>query len=121
MQEWYKQAAAQGYANAQAYLGLLYANGQGVPQDFVQARQWFEKAAAQGLATAQYNLGMLYDNGYGVPRDVVQAHKWYYLAGWNGNKKATGRRGLLAILMTPAQLAEAQKLAREWKPTTSSK
>ena len=116
MREWYKQAATQGYANAQAYLGLLYANGQGVPQDFVQARQWFEKAAAQGIARAQYSLGTLYSNGDGVLQDFVQAHKWYSLAGANGNKNAATRRDALSKRMTPAQIDKAQQLAREWKP-----
>jgi TPR repeat protein len=51
-----------------------------------------------------------------VPKDYVQAHKWYSLAGANGHKKAAVHRDRLAKQMTPAQIAEAQKLAREWKP-----
>ncbi len=61
---------------------------------------------------------MLYDAGYGVPRDIVQAHKWYYLAGTNGNKKAATLRDALAIVITTAQIAEANKFAREWQPKT---
>ena len=112
----YEQAAAQGYAEAQYNLGNMYSRGPGVPQDFVQARQWFEKAAAQGYAKAQYNLGVLYDNGMGVPQDSLQAHKWYNLAGANGEETGAKDRDRLARNMTPAQIAEAQKLAREWKP-----
>jgi TPR repeat protein len=55
--------AEQGDANAQNNLGVLYYNGEGVPQDYVQARQWFEKAAVQGDANAQNSLGLLYHNG----------------------------------------------------------
>ena len=49
--------AAQGNAEAQYSLGVLYANGRGVPQDYVQARQWWEQAAAQGHREAPFNLG----------------------------------------------------------------
>ena len=84
-------------------------------QDYGQARQWYEKAAAEGNASAQHNLGVMYSNGHGVPQDFIQAHKWYNLAGANGNKNAATLRDALAKQMTPAQIAEAYKLAREWK------
>ena len=116
--QWYEKAAVQGDANAQSNLGVMYEKGRGVPQDYVQARQWYEKAAAQGDANALYNLGLLYRYGHGVPQDFVQAHKWYNLAGANGNKNAATLRDALAILMTPAQIDEAQKLVREWQTKT---
>ena len=93
-----------------------YTYGQGVPRDYVQARQWYEKAAAQGHTYAQYDLGVLYEYGKGAPQDYVQAYKWYDLAGTNGNKDAASFRDALAKQMTPAQIDEAEKLAREWKP-----
>ena len=62
LREW-QPLAKQGQAAAQYHLGLLYANGQGVPKDDAQARQWYEKAANQGHALAQVNLGGLYDYG----------------------------------------------------------
>ena len=93
----------------------MYAKGQGVPQDYTTARQWYEQAAAQGNASAQHMLGSLYADGKGVPQDYVQAHKWYNLAGANVDIYAAWRDDL-AKHMTPAQIAEAQKLAREWKP-----
>ena len=108
--------AEQGDANAQFNLGVLYYNGEGVSQDYVQARQWFEKAAAQGYVYAQHSLGVLYYKGQGVLQDYVQAHMWYSLAAENGYEIATGYRDDLAQQMTPTQIAEAQKLAREWKP-----
>ena len=58
----------------------------------------------------------MYDNGRGVLQDYVRAHMWYNLAAAQGNKPATKNRDLLAKRMTPAQIAEAQKLAREWRP-----
>ena len=117
--QWYEKAAAQGNADAQVGLGQLYRDGHGVPQDYVQARQWFEKAAAQGYATAQANLGSLYLNGLGV-QDHVLSYMWYSLAVQSNpilfqeslNKDLEKLQGM----MTPAQLQEAQQLARNWTP-----
>jgi TPR repeat protein len=92
----------------------MYENGRGVPQDYAAAVGWYRKAAEQGEAYAQYNLGVMYDNGRGVPQDYVHAHKWFNLAATSGNKIATKNRNIIAKKMTPAQIAEAQKLAREW-------
>ena len=66
-----------GQAAAQYQLGLLYANGQGVPKDDAQARQWYEKAANQGHPLAQVNLGGLYDYGRGGSQDFRMAVRWY--------------------------------------------
>lgn len=103
--------------------GSLYARGQGVAQDYAAAAAWSAKAADQGDATAQYNLGIMYARGLGVPRDYVQAHKWFSLANSrydasdNENREsADNNRDAVAAKMTPAQIAEVEKLAREWKP-----
>jgi TPR repeat protein len=87
--------AKQGHAVAQYNLGLLYANGQGVPKDDAQARQWYEKAAVQGHADAQVNLGSLYDYGRGVPQDFKMAVRWYRRSAEQGNDLAQRRLGLL--------------------------
>ena len=55
----------------------------------------------------------MYHNGQGVPQDYVQAHKWYNIAGANGSETGTSNRDSVAKQMTPAQVAEAQRLARE--------
>ncbi len=114
LREW-RPLAEQGVAEAQYKFGMLYSMGNGVPLDLVQARQWWEKAAVQRHVSAQYYLGIMYSMGYGVPRDFVQAHKWYSLAGANGDKGAATLRDALAKQMTPAQIAKAQRLAREWR------
>ena len=116
--QWYEKAAVQGIANAQYLLGVLYEEGAGVPQNYKQARRWYEQAAAQDHPKAQLNLGTMYELGFGVTQDYVQAHMWYNLAGANGNYHAAPRRDALAKKMTPAQIDEADKLAREWTPTT---
>lgn len=115
--------AEQGDAVAQFNLGLIYQDGQGVPQDYTEAVRWFRLAAEQGEPDAQGCLGFLYAEGLGVPQDYVQAHMWLNLAAsrYPASRKevrdrAAKGRDLVAAEMTPAQIAEAQKLAREWKP-----
>ena len=73
--------------------------------------------AEQGNADAQYNLGVLYDNGLGVPQDKVRAYMWFNLSAAQGREGAAAFRDLIAGRMTPTQIAEAQKLIRDWKPT----
>ncbi|MBI2881977.1 MAG: sel1 repeat family protein [Candidatus Tectomicrobia bacterium] len=117
------ELAEQGHASAQFNLGVMYYDGQGVPQDYVEAAKWFRKAADQGDAPAQYNLGWMYSNGWGVPLDFILAHMWMNLAA----SRETGERAkaystvrdLLAREMTREQIAEAQRLAAAWKPKPS--
>ena len=80
------QAAEQGNAKAQLYLGWMYDNGQGVRQDYTQAVQWYRKAAEQGDAEAQYNLGLMYYKGEGVRQDLALAQEWFGKACQNGNQ-----------------------------------
>jgi TPR repeat protein len=113
----FRPLADQGYRLAQYTLGLMYAQGQGVPQDYKQAVRWFGRAAVQGVPEAQFELGMLYARGLGVPQDFVLAHAWVNLATASAEPAdahyfAT-ERDALASRMTPDQLATAQRLARE--------
>jgi len=112
----FRQHADQGEAEAQNILGIMYDQGQGVTQDYTEGTRWYRKAAEQGNTNAQYNLGIMYDNGRGVTQDYVQAHMWFNLAAAKGGAFHMAMRDLLAKQMTPAQIAEAQMLAREWKP-----
>jgi TPR repeat protein len=89
-------------------------------RDYATALQLIRPLAEQGNATAQYNLGIFYDNGLGVPQDRVRAYMWLNLAAMQGREGAAALRDLIARLMTPVQIAEAQKLAREWKPSAQS-
>jgi len=114
MREW-RPLAEQGDARAQFYVGLLYENGDGVPTDYEKAREWYEKSAAQGDANAQFYLGLMSAFGRGGPLDLVQAHFWYSLAAGNGHARAALHRDDLAKEMKPAQIADAQKRAKEWK------
>jgi uncharacterized protein len=115
---WYRKAADQGDVYAQYNLGILYANGRGVQQNYADAVNWYRKAADQGFASAQFNLGDMHYNGRGVPQDNIIAYMWFDLAAAQGKEKAASNRDITARRMTSAQIAEAQKLTREWKPTT---
>ena len=117
--KWYRKAAEQGKALAQRNLGLMYDNGQGVAQDHAQALKWYRKAAEQWDVGAQNNLGRLYLLGQGVPQDYVRAHMWFNLAASGASDASTrensvNNRDLVAAKMTPAQIAEAQRMASEW-------
>jgi TPR repeat protein len=123
---WYRKAADQGDAAAQNNLGRMYDGGQGVPQDYAQAVVWLRKAAEQGNALGQVNLGTMCDHGHGVPQDYAQAHMWYNLAASSAEDDAARNeaakvRDLVATKMTPAQIAEAQRMAREWMQSHPSK
>jgi TPR repeat protein len=87
--------AERGLAAAQFNLGLLYANGQGLPKDDVQARQWWEKAAVQGHAEAQANLGVLLVYARGGPQDYKMAVYWLRLSANQGNDLAQRKLGLM--------------------------
>jgi len=119
---WYRLAAEQGEAKAQYSLGAMYHDGKGVSQDYQEAIRWYRMAANQGDADAQYNLGRLYDTAPGV-RDWVKAHMWYNLAASQqtdkDRRKSVKRRDKLEEKMTREQIAEAQRLARKWKPKRS--
>ncbi len=113
--KWFRRAAEQGAAKAQHNLGFMYENGRGVRQDYAEAVRWFRKAAEQGDVRGQYNLGFMYANGQGVPQDIVQAQMWFTLAAEQGAALAQNNRDKAASEMTPDQIAEAQRMAREWK------
>jgi TPR repeat protein len=111
-----RPAADRGNAEAQDMLGTMYDHGEGVPKNYSEAVKWYHRAADQGNADAQSHLGLMYAAGEGVPRDYVRAHKWLNLSAARGNNFAIKYRDNIAGRMTPVQIAEAQKLAREWKP-----
>jgi uncharacterized protein len=77
---------------------------------------WFRKAEA-GEPDALFNLGLIYSTGDGVPLDYVSAHKWMSLAALKGSTEARTLRTELARDMSAAELAEAQRQAREWQRT----
>ena len=147
--------AKEGDSKAQFYLGFMYANGKGVPQDYQEAARWYRLAVEQGQVDAEGRLGTRYETGQGVPQDYKEAARLYRLAadqgvavstvpsrhhvrgrsgrsaelrsgahvvrlaGASGAAKCVELRDYIAKMMTPTQIGEAQRLAREWKPTTA--
>ena len=96
----------------------MYLNGAGVPQDYVEAVRWYRLAADQEVAGAQFSLGFMYATGQGVPQDDVQAHMWFNLAAsrrtGEDRETSVSVRDLIAEELTPDDLSEAQRLARDW-------
>lgn len=121
--KWYRLAADQGDAHCQWRLGSMYYDGRGVPQNYATAVTWYRRAAAQGNASGQWLLGTMFEHGVGVPQNHVLAHMWYNLAGAATPSDIeappeffAGYRDRIASKMTSSQIAEAQRLASEWKP-----
>ncbi len=84
--------------------------------DYDTAVREFRLLAEQGHAQAQVNLGIMSSQGRGVPKDSVQAYKWYTLATGQGDDLADKFTDHLEKSMSLDELAEAQRLAREWTP-----
>ena len=112
----WRPLADQGDAEAQYNIGLSY-----MSNDLDEAARWYGLAADQGNAKAQFALGNIYAVGHGVPKDLVKAYKWFNLAadsslasGTDSPDAAIGNLEIVAVQMTPEQIAEALRLAREW-------
>lgn len=114
LREW-QPIAAQGDPHGQYNLGLLYARGQGVSQDYAQAAEWYRKAAEQGVPAAQYNLGVMYANGQGVKADPQEASKWFLKAAEQGVGDAANGLGRMYYEGEGAfkNYAEAEKWYRK--------
>jgi uncharacterized protein len=117
----WRPLAEHGDPAAQAMLGIMYDDGDGVPQDRTEAAKWYYKAAAGGDADGQYLLGTMFALGYGVPQDFVQARMWFDLAATRLPASASDRRDL-AIKgrdladhhLTASQIADAQRQESVW-------
>ena len=114
--QWYRRSADQGNATAQNNLGVMYRLGLGGDPDFKEAFYWFQRAADQGNGGAQNHLGLMYYKGEGVDPDKVQAYKWAYLSAQQGLEPAIQAVEMLERELTPAQIQEAQDMAKAWKP-----
>lgn len=123
--KWYRKAAEQGHPLAQYNLAQMQLHGRGVPQDRTAAVQWLQAAAEQGETGSQLQLGLMFLKGDGVPKDPVQSYKWFDVVGaaMSGPQRdvAVSTRDALATAMTPEQVAEAQRLAGEWRTAHPAK
>ena len=107
--------AAEGDANAQSGLGLLYYSGFGVRRDFDLARTLFVQAAERGVVQSQMFLSLMYFRGDGVRRDYRLAYMWCDNAVAEGYDQAIDFRALVAHHMSPEDVMEASRLASGWR------
>ena len=116
----WRQLADGGDGISQYNLAKMYAAGRGVARDPAAAAEWYRRAAESGVAHARLWLGIAYALGRGVPQDLLQAQKWLDLAAdvyadEADRNRAVEARDLVASKMNPRDIAEAQRLAREWR------
>lgn len=123
----WKAWADKGNAEAQTLLGAMYWSGEGVPRDHKQAAKLYLLAAQQGYARAQNDIGFMLGFGEGIPpHDDIEAYKWIKLAidrytAKNQDRLDQARKDLemLRSRMTTAQIVEAEKRVKAWKPVVS--
>jgi len=112
--------ADRGDAKAQYNLGVIHANGKGVPRNYDAAVKWYRKAAEFGHAGAQFGLGSCYFLGRGVPENHVTAYMWLLLAKSGGHKKAVKGLDIIEHKMSNVQVSEAKTLATAWREEHNS-
>lgn len=114
--KWFLKAAAQGETMAQYLLGICYRDGDGVRKDSTEAVKWWRRAAEQGDKNAQGTLAACYRDGAGVAKDAVESYKWGLLASVQAEEHDKLFVTSLEENLTREQIAEGQKLARNFKP-----
>lgn len=118
--KWYGQAAEQGYAIAQFNLAFMYETGQGVEKDPAAAAVWYSLAAEQGDGWAQVQLATLHVDGKLVQNDLSTAYRWSLVATNNPDREvkaaATDLAKKASAKLSPAGRAEAEKMAKIWRP-----
>ena len=116
----WRPLAEQGDAAAQSFLGVMYDEGKGLPQDRGEALKWFRRSAEQGYAKAQYNLAVAYAEGKDVAEDFAEAYFWFYLAEAYGINEASDGVEYCARQLSPEQVQQAESRALEWVPSTTT-
>src|SRR5205085_12305648 len=118
---WFKKAAEGGHPTAQSNLGVLYASGKVFEKNMTKAVEWWRKAAEQGQPSAQYNLAQALQDGKEIPQDLIEAYKWYSLAADRGDRDAAALRNALAVNLSPKDIGEGLKRARDFQMALLSK
>jgi TPR repeat protein len=101
---------------AQSSLALRYMTGDGVQQDIKRSLELFRRSAEQGNPGAEYALGTAYLTGIHISRDYVLGYMWLDVAALHGHELSPDLLTFLQGVMTKEQVAQAQKLVREWRP-----
>jgi len=109
-------AARSGNAEAEELIGVMYALGLGVDQDYVRAFDWYLRSAMKGHAGAQSGVGWYYETGLGLPAtDLVRAFLWYQLSTIGGDPDAAISVEEVVKKMTPDQIEHAQQLVDDYR------
>ncbi|WP_167470039.1 tetratricopeptide repeat protein [Vreelandella andesensis] len=106
--------AENGDIQSQITLGIMYENGQGVPQNHAEAAKWYKKAAVQGSSNGQFYLSLLYKSGLGVPFSPTMAYVLESLSAAQGHKIACKNRNLSLEKLERNQVSEGQKITLSW-------
>ncbi len=110
-------AARSGNADAEELIGVMYALGLGVEQDYTRAFEWYLRSAMKGHPGAQSGVGWYYEVGLGMPApDLVRAYMWYVLSAIGGDPDAAISQEEVVKKMTPEQIAYALTLVNDYKP-----
>ena len=109
-------AARSGNAEAEELIGVMYALGLGVDQDYTRAFDWYLRASLKGHQGAQSGIGWYYETGLGLPApDLVRAFLWYQLSTIGGDPDAAISVEEVIKKMTPEQIEHAQKLVDDYR------
>ncbi|MGR3614929.1 MAG: tetratricopeptide repeat protein [Paracoccaceae bacterium] len=110
-------AARSGNAEAEELIGVMYALGLGVEQDYQRAFEWYLRASLKGHPGAQSGIGWYYEVGLGMPGpDLVRAYMWYALSAIGGDPDAAISQEEVVKKMTQEQIDKAHVLIADYKP-----
>jgi hypothetical protein len=108
--------ARSGNADAEELIGVMYAMGLGVEQDYGRAFEWYLRASLKGHPGAQSGIGWYYEVGLGLPApDLVRAYMWYVLSAIGGDPDAAISQEEVIKKMTPEQIDRAHILVKDYQ------
>jgi len=106
-----------GNADAEEFIGIMYAMGLGVERDDQRAFDWYLRSAMKGHPGAQSGVGWYYEIGRGMPApDLVRAYMWYVLSAIGGDPDAAISQEEVVKKMTPEQIEKAKIMIEDYKP-----
>ena len=110
-------AARSGNADAEELIGIMYALGLGVEQDYERAFEWYLRSSMKGHPGAQSGVGWYYEVGLGMPEpDLVRAYMWYNLSAIGGDPDAAISLEEVVKKMTQEEIDRALVLVDDYKP-----
>ena len=109
-------AARSGNADAEELIGIMYAMGLGVKQDYQRAFDWYLRSAMKGHPGAQSGVGWYYELGLGMPRpDLVRAYMWYVLSAIGGDPDAAISQEEVIKKMTQDEIDQANRMIDDYR------